>query len=121
MNTWTKRRLALTLMLVSAWGIPQAQQRGSDASGSSGRSAAAAADTRYRSAMDGYQSWTRASAPLPWRQANDAMGQLEGHAGHLAPRGTTGASTALPDAHKATGSGSHGGPAARPASPASAR
>lgn len=45
---------------------------------------AAAASYRYESAFAGYQSMPQEDAPGPtWRAANDEMGALGGHAGHI--------------------------------------
>ena len=39
----------------------------------------------YRSALNGYRPY-RTDEPLrPWRDANDEVGRLGGHMGHLAP------------------------------------
>jgi hypothetical protein len=39
----------------------------------------------YRSALNGYRPY-RADEPLrPWRDANDEVGRLSGHMGHLTP------------------------------------
>jgi hypothetical protein len=39
----------------------------------------------YRSALNGYRPY-RADEPLrPWRDANDEVGRLGGHMGHLTP------------------------------------
>lgn len=49
---------------------------------------AAAPGIIYRSAFDGYEGW-RDGPKASWRDANDAVGRLGGHMGHLeeAPAG----------------------------------
>ena len=38
---------------------------------------------RYRSPLDGYRPYRVDEPLLPWREANDAVGGLGGHMGHL--------------------------------------
>jgi hypothetical protein len=40
----------------------------------------------YISALDGYRFWSQESVAPAWRQVNDEVGQLQGHAGHLQRR-----------------------------------
>ncbi|MCK6450156.1 MAG: hypothetical protein L6R19_04755 [Alphaproteobacteria bacterium] len=47
-----------------------------------GDPAAAAPTTRYRSAFDGYERW-RDGGKAPWRDANEAVGRMGGHMGHM--------------------------------------
>ncbi|HEU0203369.1 MAG TPA: hypothetical protein VFR86_23420 [Burkholderiaceae bacterium] len=52
----------------------------------------------YRSAFDNYRAWRAEEPSADWRQANEAMGQLGGHAGHLrgAPTATPSNATSQP-------------------------
>ena len=46
---------------------------------------------QYRSAFEGYQPY-RDPAIAKWRDANDEVGDIGGHAGHLVKPGSAGAS-----------------------------
>lgn len=53
---------------------------GADAAAQPG--ATAGQPIQYRSAFDGYRPWS-AQPPRNWREVNDEVGRLGGHAGHL--------------------------------------
>lgn len=76
------RRAVAMAMLLPALGVLPAQ---------SAEKPAVAAPPMYRSAFDNYRTWRAEEAAADWRQANDEMGQLGGHAGHLrgAPQNAT--------------------------------
>jgi hypothetical protein len=50
----------------------------------------------YRSAFDNYRAWRAEEPSAGWRRANDEMGQLGGHAGHLRGAPATPPSSATP-------------------------
>jgi hypothetical protein len=57
----------------------------------------------YRSAFEGYRAY-REPTPRSWREVNEGVAALAGHAGHLKPAGTSNAPHATrPDATGATG------------------
>lgn len=70
----------------------------------------------YRSAFEGYRGWST-QPPRDWRQVNDEVERLGGHAGHLraspaAPdRGQPAAPAAKAVAPMPQSHGHHGGPA----------
>jgi len=58
---------------------------------------AAAPAVSYRSAFDDYRTWD-AQSPRDWREVNDEVERLGGHAGHLRGSTTTPDSQRLPPA-----------------------
>jgi hypothetical protein len=72
----------------------------------------APARLQYRSAFEGYRAYQEPT-PRSWREVNEEVAALAGHAGHLKPAGTsTAPQVTKPDATGATGDAA---PAALPA------
>jgi hypothetical protein len=74
------------------------------------RTAPAPSAPVYRSAFDSYRPWRADEPSADWRQANQEMGQLGGHAGHLRgapPSPSTSSSTTKPSPKPSGGDAMH--------------
>lgn len=82
-------------------------------------SSAPAPTIEYRSAFEGYRGWST-QPPRDWRQVNDEVERLGGHAGHLraspgaSDRGQPASPAAKAAAPMPQSQGHHGSPASEP-------